>query len=80
MVLPTLRTQKKDRSAYEALRGAQEDVEKFGNLSVPLNIRNPMTKLMENLGYGKGYEKYSKESYLPEKLKGKKYFGEKTEN
>jgi len=25
------------------------------------------------LNYGKGYEKYSKESFLPDKLKGKKY-------
>ncbi len=64
---------KKDRSAYEALRAAQEDVGKFGNLPVPLSIRNPVTKLMKNLGYGKGYEKYSKESYLPEKLKDAKY-------
>jgi len=65
---------KKDRSAYEALRAAQEDVKKFGNLPIPLNVRNPVTKLMKKLGYGKGYEKYSKESYLPEKLKDKRYF------
>ena len=65
---------KKDRSAYNALRAAQEDVKKFGSLPVPLKIRNPVTKLMGELDYGKGYEKYDKESYLPEKIKNKKYF------
>jgi len=32
---------------------------------------------MKDLDYGKGYEKYSKESFLPEKLKGKRYFSGK---
>jgi len=64
----------KDRRAYEALRAAQEDVKKFGNLPIPLKLRNPVTKLMKDLNYGKDYEKYSQESFLPEKIKGKKYF------
>jgi putative ATPase len=64
---------KKDRRAYEALEEALSDVKKFGNLPVPLKIRNPVTKLMKNLDYGKGYEKYTKEDLLPEKLKKKKY-------
>ncbi|RJR15372.1 replication-associated recombination protein A [Candidatus Microgenomates bacterium] len=65
---------KKDRRAYDGLRAAQADVVQFGNLPIPLNIRNAPTKLMKNLGYGKGYDKYDTKSYLPEKLKGKKYF------
>jgi putative ATPase len=65
---------KKDRDAYEAYMRALEDVKKYGNLPVPLKIRNPVTKLMKEIGYGKGYEKYTKESLLPEKLKGKKYY------
>ena len=65
---------KKDRGAYEAYFRAVDDVKKHGNLPVPLKIRNPVTKLMEDLDYGKGYEKYTKESLLPEKLKGKKYY------
>lgn len=69
-----LATAKKDRSAYEAYMKALEDVRQFGNLPVPLKIRNPVTKLMEQIGYGKGYEKYTKESLLPEKLKGRKYY------
>jgi len=52
---------------------ALKDVKRHGNLAIPLILRNPETKFMENLGYGKGYENYSKEDYLPEKLKGKKY-------
>ncbi len=64
---------KKDRSAYDALRAAQADVARYGNLPVPLKIRNPVTKLMKELSYGEGYEKYPKEDLLPEKLKNKKY-------
>ncbi len=64
---------KKDRSSHDAYMEAMADVKKFGNLPIPLNLRNPETKLMEDLNYGKGYEKYSKESFLPDKLKGKKY-------
>ncbi|MEK7067018.1 MAG: replication-associated recombination protein A [Patescibacteria group bacterium] len=65
---------KKDRSAYDALQLAMADVKKHGNLPIPLKIRNASTKLMKELGYGKGYEKYTKDDLLPEKLKGKKYF------
>jgi len=65
---------KKDRSAYNAYVLAMEDVKKYGNLPIPLEVRNPETKLMKELNYGKGYEKYSKESFLPDKLKTRKYF------
>jgi len=64
---------KKDRSAYNAYLSAMADVKKYGNLPVPLILRNPETKLMKSLDYGKGYDKYSKEDYLPDRLKGKKY-------
>jgi putative ATPase len=64
----------KDRSAYNAYLAALKDVEDFGNLPIPFNLRNPETKLMKNIGYGKDYEMYSKESLLPDKLKDKKYF------
>lgn len=67
---------KKDRSAYNAYFAALEDVKKFGNLPIPLTIRNAPTKLLKGLGYGKGYEKYTKESLLPDKIKNKQYFNE----
>lgn len=64
---------KKDRRANDAIFSALEDVRTHGSLPIPLHIRNAPTKLMKDLGYGKGYEAYSSESYLPEKLKKKKY-------
>lgn len=69
-----LATAKKDRRAYNSLRLAQVDVKNFGNLPVPMIIRNAPTKLMKDLDYGKDYEMYTKENLLPEKLKNKKYF------
>ena len=68
---------KKDRSAYEAYVAAMADVKQYGNLPIPLNLRNAETKLMKDLNYGKGYEKYSQESYLPQELKGKNYLKKK---
>ena len=64
---------KKDRSAYEAYFEAVDDVKKHGNLPIPLELRNAPTKLMKELGYGKGYEKYTGKDLLPDKLKGRKY-------
>jgi putative ATPase len=69
---------KKDITAYQAYESAKKDVEEFGNLPVPLHIRNAPTKLMKDLNYGKGYkytplEDSSEQEYLPEELKGEKY-------
>ncbi len=70
-----LATAKKDRSAYDGLRSAQKDVKDFGNLPIPMSLRNAPTKLMKQSGYGKGYEMYPKDkSLLPEKLKNKRYY------
>ena len=64
---------KKDRSAYDGLRAAQADVKSMGNLPIPLKVRNAPTKLMKAEGYGKGYEMYSDESFLPDDLNKRKY-------
>ena len=64
----------KDRSAYDAYMVALKDVKQYGNLPIPMNLRNAPTKLMKNVGYGKGYKMYTKESLLPEKLKNKRYY------
>lgn len=66
----------KDRSVTDALGAAMGDAQAYGNLPIPLMIRNAPTKLMKELGYKKGYEKYTKEDLMPEKLKGKRYFPE----
>ncbi len=63
----------KDRRAYDAYLKSKEDVIKYGNLPVPLEIRNPTTKLNKEIGYGKDYEKYTDKSLLPEKIKNHKY-------
>ncbi len=70
----------KDNTAYIAENLIKQDIEKFGNLPVPMNIRNAPTKLMSELGYGKGYEydhdlpdKKSEQQCLPDKLKNRKY-------
>jgi putative ATPase len=55
----------KDKSAYEAYMDALKDAAKFGNLPVPLVLRNAPTGLMKKLGYGENYEKYTKEDLLP---------------
>ena len=68
----------KNRDAYNAYMSALSDVDALGNLPIPLSIRNAPTNLMKDLGYGKGYDKYSSVSFLPDKLKGKKYYPKNT--
>lgn len=72
----------KSNSSYLAYLKAKEDVEREGNLPVPEKLRNPVTPLMEKLGYGRDY-KYPHnfaghvipgEVYLPEKLKDRIYY------
>ncbi len=65
---------KKSKASYYAYQAAMEDAKKFGNAQIPLKIRNAPTKLMKDIGYGKGYEKYTDEDLLPDQLKGKKYY------
>jgi putative ATPase len=64
---------KKDRRANDALFAALADVEKYGNLAIPLKIRNAPTDLLKELNYGEGYQQYDQDSYLPEKIKKRKY-------
>lgn len=64
---------KKDRRAYEGIYKALDDVKKYGNLPIPMKIRNAPTKLMRDFGYHKGYKKYDDDSLLPDKIKNKKY-------
>ena len=71
-----LATAKKDRRAYNGLRAAEKDVRTYGNLPIPMRLRNAPTKLMKEEGYGADYEMYPEKNInlLPEKLKGKRYF------
>lgn len=79
-----LATAKKSRSVPNAMTKAKEAVYQYPNEPVPLHLRNAPTKLMKELGYAKEYE-WSEEKvgpasedlgFLPEKLKGKKFYRE----
>ena len=64
----------KSKHAYWAYNEALADVRATGNLPIPLQVRNAPTKLMKEIGYGKGYERYGADDLLPEKLSGKRYY------
>lgn len=71
----------KSNSAYKAIDGALDAVEKTGNLPVPLHLRNAPTKLMADLGYHQGYKyahdfegNYVKQQYLPSELEGSRFW------
>ena len=46
----------KSTSSYRGINAALAEVQKSGNLPVPLHLRNAPTKLMRDLGYGKEYK------------------------
>lgn len=71
----------KSNASYVAIADAMAAVQQFGDLPVPLAIRNAPTKLMKNLDYGKGYKyshsyenNFAEQDYLPEKLNGTKFY------
>ncbi len=72
----------KSNALYVAYGKVKEDVQQTINEGVPLHLRNAPTKLMKNIGYGKGYkynpdyEEPVEQDYLPESLKGRKYLEE----
>ncbi len=75
----------KSNAAYLAYGRVQHDIQKYGNLPIPLKIRNAPTKLMKGLGYGQDYkyahdfsaEELAGEQYLPDKLKDRDYLASK---
>lgn len=71
----------KSNAAVTGINEAQSAVKKYGDLPVPLHIRNAPTKLMKKLDYGKGYEyshsydnNFSPQEYLPEEISGTVFF------
>ncbi|MBC8274769.1 MAG: replication-associated recombination protein A [Chloroflexi bacterium] len=76
-----LATAPKSNSLDEAYSKVQQDVERSRNEPVPLHLRNPVTKLMREFGYGKGYKyahdypgHFVEQQNLPTVLKGKRYY------
>ena len=71
----------KGNAAYLAINRAQQLVKETGNLGVPLPLRNAPTKLMKDLGYGKGYlyshdfpGNFAQQDFLPEEINGTNFF------
>ncbi len=71
----------KSNAAYEAISEALADAGKTAHLPVPLSIRNAPTRLMKEMGYGKGYQYahafkdgFIEQTYLPEELKDRIYY------
>ena len=71
----------KSNAAVVAIGEALSAVKKYGDLPVPLHIRNAPTKLMKNMDYGKGYEyshsynnNFSAQEYLPKEIAGTKFY------
>ena len=82
-----LATSPKSNSAYMAINKALAMVEHdTTNRPVPLHLRNAPTKLMEQAGYGKGYKYahdyggFAEQEFLPESLKGTKFYEPNTRN
>lgn len=76
-----LASRPKDNASYIGLLEALEDAKTHGNLGVPLHLRNAVTSLMRDLGYGKGYryvhedpQAKGEQTHLPASLQGRQYY------
>jgi putative ATPase len=72
----------KSNAVYTAYNAAAADAASFGSLEVPLHLRNAPTRLMKEIGYGKGY-RYAHdepgayaagERYLPDAMPDRRYY------
>ncbi len=72
----------KSNAVYTAYNAAAEDAARLGSLEVPLHLRNAPTKLMKEIGYGKGYryahdeaDAYAAgERYFPDDMPERRYY------
>jgi putative ATPase len=71
----------KGNGAYMAINRAQQLVKETGNLPIPLALRNAPTKLMKDLGYGKGYKyahdhpgNFANMEFMPDDIVGTSFF------
>jgi putative ATPase len=76
-----LATAPKSNSLYQAYSQVQQEVKNGPDAPVPLHLRNPVTPLMKDIGYGKGYkyahnypESFVAQQHLPDSLKGRQYY------
>ncbi len=71
----------KSNAVYAAYNAVKEDIKNFRDEPVPAHLRNAPTKLMKDLGYGKGYKyahdyegNFVKQQHLPDRLKERNYY------
>jgi putative ATPase len=71
----------KSNASYMAIEDAIRVVRETGDLPVPLAVRNAPTKLMKDIGYGKGYQyahsyegNFVNMEFLPDKITGQKFY------
>jgi putative ATPase len=71
----------KSNAAYSAYGAAREAAGRTGSLSPPMHILNAPTRLMKDLGYGKGYvydpdtaEGFSGQNYFPDEMAREAYY------
>jgi len=71
----------KSNSLYQAYSRVQQDIQHGRNEPVPLHLRNPVTGLMRQMGYGRGYkyahgypDHFVKQQNLPPSLKRRRYY------
>ena len=76
-----LATAPKSNSLYRAYSQVRQDVRQTGNQPVPLHLRNPVTPLMREVGYGKGYRyahdypgHFVEQQNMPDKLQDRRYY------
>ena len=76
-----LATSPKSNSAYMGIAAALAEVERSGNLPVPLHIRNAPTSLMKDLGYGTNYKyahdypgNFVRQQFLPESIQSQRFW------
>ncbi len=76
-----LATAPKSNSSIASYQRALASVKEHGPLPVPMNLRNPVTDLMKEQGYGKGYSyphdvpgHWVPERYLPDRIRGERFY------
>ena len=74
-------TAPKSNAAYAAMKAAWKSARDTGSLMPPKNILNAPTRLMKNIGYGKGYqydhdqaEGFSGDNYWPEEMSPETFY------
>lgn len=76
-----LATAPKSNSLYTAYSAIEDEIKKGSNDPVPLHLRNAVTPMMKNIGYGKDYKyahdydgHYVEQQNLPDSVKDKKFY------